>query len=323
MKAIVYDAYGEPEMLRTEEVDEPQPRKGEVLLRVRAVEATKANCELRSFRFAVSWFRWPLRFLWGIRKPRNRILGSYFAGEVMGLGEGVERFSLGDRVFGCGQLRMRAYAEFAVYPENYTIAKMPEGLAFARAAASLLGGLNALHFLNLGGASEGERVLINGGGESIGLMAIQIAKARGADVVAVDKEAKRSVILKAGADRFIDFRRERFEGQDDRYDVIFNMVPEASFAACVRCLKPGGRYLMGNPKFLDMLKASLLPLDHGKKARFAFAGETQVDLEQLSQLIDAGEVSPVVDRVLSFERAAEAHRLVESEERTGVIVLEP
>ncbi len=323
MKSIVYDNYGGPEVLKVEELEAPRPRGNEALIRIRAVEATKADCEMRSFRFPVKWFALPLRLYLGIRKPRNRVLGSYFAGEIVAIGKNVTRFSIGDRVFGCGQLRMRAYAEYATYPESFTIGKMPEGSDYSEAASALLGGLNALHFLNLGQVSNGDRVLINGGGGSIGLFAIQIAKARGAEITAVDKSEKEDVIRHAGADHFIDYEKIAFGDEGNRYDLIFNMVPGASFETCMNNLDNGGRYLVGNPRFSDLLRTRLLRMPDNKIALSTFAGETMQDLDELRSLIEEGQIKPIVDQTLPFEHAATAHALVESERRCGAIVLEP
>lgn len=325
MKAIVYDRYGSPEVLQLKDVAPPTPRADEVLIRIRAVEATKGDCELRSFRFAVQWFTPLLRLAWGVRRPRpsHRVLGGYFAGEVAARGAAVTRFAVGDRVFGCARLRMGAYAEYAAYPENYSITKLPDGVGFAAAAAALLGGLNALHFLNLGELRAGERILINGAGGSIGLLAIQLARARGAEVTAVDKSDKAALIREAGAHHFIDYQEERFHENGRRYDVVFNMVPSVSLAQCRRSLTPQGRCLLGNPRFADLLRAALSGRRPGRRAHVAFAGETQAELETLGALLAQGTLTPPVDRTLPFARAAEAHRLVETEARLGAVVLVP
>lgn len=323
MKAVVYDEYGPPEVLRVEDQARPSPKEGEVLIRIRAVEVTKADCEMRRLDFPVQWFTLPLRLFLGWRKPRKRVLGFYFAGEVVELGANASRLSVGEEVWGCGQFRMAANAEYAVYPESYTIGPMPKRISFAQAASSLLGGLNALHFLNLGKVEKGDRVLINGGGGSIGLFAIQMAKAREAWVCAVDKAEKESVIRQAGADRFIDYQQRSFLEEGNRYDVVFNMVPSASFNRCIEILDQGGRYLLGNPKLSDMLRAVFRPLGKGRKAYFGFASESRQDLDSLGSLIEEGGVTPIVDRTFRLEQAAEAHRLVESEQRCGGIALCP
>lgn len=146
MKAIVHERYGSPDVLHVTDVPTPVPRDGEVLIRVRAAEATKSDCELRSFRYAVKWFWLPLRLVIGVRRPRRRILGGYFAGEIAALGRGVTGFAVGDAVFGSSGLRLGAYGQYLALPSDYPIAQKPSNMTFAEAAAVPLGGLNALHF---------------------------------------------------------------------------------------------------------------------------------------------------------------------------------
>ena len=144
MKAITYANYGSPEVLQLKEVEKPIPKDDEVLIRVQAAEATKADVEMRSFRFAVKWFWLPLRIAFGLRKPRRNILGGYFSGEVESFGKDVNQFSTGDQVFGAAALRLGAYGEYVALPASYAIAVKPTNMSFAEAAAVPLGGLNAL-----------------------------------------------------------------------------------------------------------------------------------------------------------------------------------
>lgn len=321
MRAVVYSHYGPAEVLELADVPDPEPRPQELLIRVRAVEATKADCEMRSFRFAVSWFALPLRLVFGIRRPRRQILGSYFAGEVAGVGERVRGFRVGDAVFGAARLRLGAYAQFMTLPASYTIAAKPANMSFAEAAAVPLGGLNALHFMRLANIRPGDAVLINGAGGSIGLHAVQIAKARGARVTCVDKAAKREVLLRLGTDEFIDYEQQDFRASGRRWDVLFDMVPGSPYAASIRSLNRGGRYLSGNPRFAVLIRCMLTNAFTSKHATAAFAGETRAELETLREMIERKEIRPIVDRVLPLEQAAEAHRLVETEQRLGAIVL--
>lgn len=321
MKAITYARYGPPEVLEIKDVAKPSPQKGEVLIRVRAAEVTKADCEMRSFRFAVSWFWLPLRIAWGILRPRLRILGGYFAGEVEALGENVTGYAKGDAVFGCAGLRMGAHATYLCLPADSTIVGKPQNIGFDEAAAVPLGGLNALHFMKKARIQKGERVLINGAGGSIGAFAVQIAKAMGAEVTAVDSGIKEEMLRSVGVDRFIDYEKEAFVKDGEGYDVVFNMVAGSSYSVCINLLRSNGRYLMGNPRLSDMLRAVFTSWFTHRKALFAFAGETMEELTALREMIEAGTIRPVVDKVYAPEKAVEAHRRVETEQRKGIVVI--
>lgn len=321
MKAIVYKKYGPPEVLHIAEVDKPVPKANEILIRVHAAEATKADCEMRSFHFPVKWFWLPLRIAMGIRNPKNPILGGYFSGVIESVGADVSRFKVGDSVFGAAKLKMGAYGEFLCLPENYTIASKPSNMSFIEAAAVPLGGLNALHFLAKANIKKGESVLINGAGGSIGTFGVQIAKAAGAIVTAVDSGIKEEMLRGIGADHFIDYTRDDFTRNRQTYDVIFNMVARNSFAKSVKILKPKGRYLTGNPKVSDMLRSILTSWFSDITAVFAFAAESQEELEALKELIEAGKIRSVVDKIYPMEQATEAHRRVETEQRVGTVVI--
>lgn len=321
MKAITFDRYGPPEVLRIADVPKPEPADGEILIRVRAAEATKSDCEMRSFRFSVKWFWLPLRFAVGLTKPKRKILGIYFAGEVVQLGEGVSRFAVGDEVFGATGLRMGAYGEYVAVPETSTIVAKPSNMSFAEAAAVPLGGLNALHFLRLADVRPGEKVLIIGAGGSIGLHGLQIAKAMGAEVTAVDKGIKEDLLRRLGADHFVDYTRQDFADGEQRYDVVFDMVPTSSFSACMRVLEDDGRYFTGNPRLSVMLRCLRVSAFSARTASFAFAGETNEELLALKDMIEAGEMRSIVDEVLPMERVAEAHQRVEAETRLGALVI--
>jgi NADPH:quinone reductase-like Zn-dependent oxidoreductase len=321
MKAISYKRYGPPEVLQIDEVEKPVPLDDEVLIKIFAAEATKSDCEMRSFKFAVKWFWLPLRIALGIKKPKRQILGGYFAGEVESFGKDVTRFKAGDQVFGSAQLRMGSYGEYLCLPANYTIGPKPKNLSFAEAAAAPLGGFNALHYMRKANIKSGETVLINGAGASIGTFAVQIAKAMGGEVTAVDSSIKEEMLRSIGADHFVDYSKEDFTESGQSYDVIFNMVANTAYSNCVAALRPGGRYLMGNPRLFDMLRSVFTPLVTDKTVTFTFAGETEEELLALKAMIEAGGIKPIVDQVYPMEQVAEAHRRVEAEQRLGIIVI--
>ena len=320
MKAILYIEYGSADVLRLEEIARPTPNDAEILIRVRAAEVTKTDCELRSFSFPVKWFWLPLRLVMGITRPRRQVLGGYFSGEVEAVGKDVSKFKVGDQVFGSAGLRMGAYGEYVCLPAEYTISAKPSNMSFEEAAAVPLGGLNAFHFLRLARVQKGEKVLINGAGGSIGTFAVQIAKDMGAEVTAVDSGIKQNMLRRIGADHFFDYTTEDFTKSGQRYDVIFDMVARSSYSGCVATLNPKGRYVMGNPRLWDMLRSAVTSVFTDKKAVFAFAGETEEELFALKEMIEDGNIKSTVDRVYPMERVAEAHRRVETEQRLGSVV---
>ena len=321
MKAITYNRYGPPEVLRIDEVERPVPADDEVLIRVRAAEATKSDCEMRSFQFSVKWFWLPLRLALGVRRPKRRILGSYFSGVIDAVGRNVTGFSPGEAIFGCAQLRLGTYAEYVALPASYTIVEKPKNMTFAEAAAVPLGGLNALHFMRLASIRAGETVLINGAGGSIGAHAVQIAKSMGAEVTAVDKTIKEDMLRRLGADHFIDYTKSDFTTRGLTYDVIFDMVPGSRYTDCLKAVNPNGRYLAGNARLSVFLRSVFTTRFSNKTARVALAPETRRELSALKDMIEEGKVRSIVDRIVPMEQAAEAHRLVETEQRLGAIVI--
>jgi NADPH:quinone reductase-like Zn-dependent oxidoreductase len=321
MKAIVYEKYGSADVLKLKDVDKPVPRDDEVLIKVHAAEATKADCEMRSFKFAVKWFWLPLRITLGIRKPRRQVLGGYFAGVIEAVGKDVAKFKKGDQVSGTTKLRFGAYAEYLCLPASYTIVQKPNNMSFEEAAAVPLGGLNALHYLSLANIQNGEKVLVNGAGGSIGTFGVQIAKVMGAEVTAVDSSIKEDMLRRIGTDHFFDYAKEDFTLSGQSYDVIFNMVAGSSYSGCVKALKPGGRYLMANPRLSDMLRSVFTSRFTDKTVIFAFAEEKEEELLALKALIEEGKIKPIVDKIYPLEQAAEAHRRVETEQRLGIVVI--
>ena len=321
MKAIVYTKYGSPDVLQVKEVEKPIPKDDEVLIKVHAAEVTKADCEMRSFNFPVKWFWLPLRVAFGLIKPKKRVLEGYFAGEVESVGKDVSKFKKGDQVFGATKLRMGAYGEYVCLPASYMLVPKPYNVSFEEAAAAPLGGLNALHFLRKANIRKGEKVLVNGAGGSIGTFGVQIAKAMGAEVTAVDSTIKEEMLRRIGADHFFDYTKEDFTKSGQTFDVIFDMVAKSSYSECVKALNSKGRYLMANPRISDMLRSVLTSTFTDKTSIFIFAGEKEEELLALKEMIEESKIQSIVDRIFPLEQAAEAHRRVETEQRLGPVVI--
>ncbi|MBQ0721231.1 MAG: NAD(P)-dependent alcohol dehydrogenase [Gammaproteobacteria bacterium] len=323
MKAIVFDNYGPPEVLYVEEVPTPVPQPNEILIRVRAAEATKSDCEMRKSKGPIKWV-WPyLRIATGILRPsRGRILGWYFAGEVESVGAKVTHFKPGDRVFGCTKLRFGAYGEYVTLPESYTVALMPEDMSFEDAAAVPLGGLNALHFLRRAKIKPHESILVIGAGGSIGMFTVMIAKSLGAKITVVDKAEKLPMLFKIGADEAIDYQREDYWAIDKRFDVVFSTVAHSVYDKALSVLNPGGRYIVANPRLADLVRSIFTSSFTDKRSIVALALEKQEELETLKSMLELGTIQSIVGHVFPMREAAKAHHLVESEGRRGAVVLQ-
>jgi len=163
--------------------------------------------------------------------------------------------------------------------------------------------------------------LVNGAGGSIGTFAVQIAKAMGAEVTAVDSRIKADMLGQIGADHFIDYSKQDFTQTGQTYDVIFNMVAHSNYANAITCLKPKGRYLIGNLRISDMLRSVLTSIFSDKTAKFAFTAEKQAELLALKDLIEGGKIKSILDKTYPQEQASQAHHRVETEQRLGIVII--
>jgi NADPH:quinone reductase-like Zn-dependent oxidoreductase len=324
MKAVVWTQYGPPEVLRLAEVAKPAPKDDEVLIRVYATTVTAGDCEIRQLKIPLL-YRLPMRLYAGLRKPKRiTILGQELAGEVEATGKAVSGFKKGDRVFGTTGTGFGAYAEYACLPEkpgDGVLAIMPAGLTYEEAAAVPVGGLEALHFLRKGNVGSGQKVLINGAGGSIGTFAVQLAKHFGAEVTGVDSAGKLDMLRSIGTDYVIDYAREDFTKNGEAYDVIFDVAGKSPFARSVRSLKKGGRYVLANPGLSHIVRGLWTSLSSGRKVIIGGSSYRSEDLLFLRELIEAGEIRPVVDRRYPLEQMAEAHRYVETGQKKGSVVI--
>ena len=320
MKAIVWTKYGPPDVLQLREVETPMPAENEVRIKVHAATVTAGDCEVRSLKILIL-FRLPVRLYAGLMKPqRITILGQELAGEVESVGKGVTRFKEGDPVFAPTFFRFGAYAEYACLPESYLHLK-PANMTFEEAATIPTGGVNGLHFLNVANVQRGERVLINGAGGSIGTYAIHIAKSLGAEVTAVDSAEKLAMLRSIGADHVVDYTSEDFTRRGETYDVIIDVAGKSPFSGSLRSLNTNGRYILGNASLPAMLKSRFTPKTAGKKVMVALANYQAEDYARLRELIEAGQIKPVIDRRYPLEQTAEAHSYVDTGNKKGNVVI--
>lgn len=325
MKAIVWTEYGPPEVLQFREVAKPTPKDNEVLIRIYATTVTAGDCEQRSLKLPI-WQRLPMRAYVGLKRPtRITILGMELAGEIEAVGQDVKLLREGDQVFAAtGFVNMGAYTEYICLPEESAegaLATKPVNMTYEEAAAVPVGGLEALYYLRQGNIQSGQKVLINGAGGTIGTFAVQLAKYFGAHVTGVDSTGKLDMLRSIGADQVIDYTEEDFTKSGETYDFILDVVGKSSFSGNIRSLKQNGRYLVANPGLSQLVRGRWTSMTSSKKVIFGSAHPKTEDLLFLKELIEAGKIKSVIDRRYPLEQVPEAHRYVETGQKTGSVVI--
>jgi len=313
MKAVVHDRYGPPHVMRLEDVDRPVPREDEVLVKVRATTVTRSDAALRAAKPFFS------RFFTGLRRPKRKILGTEFAGEVEAVGDAVTEFGVGDRVFGASIFG--AHAEFVRVRESGPIAHMPAGMTFEEAAAVSDGAILALNAMSPVAIGPGIKILVYGASGSIGTAGVQLAKHFGAEVTAVCDTRHVELVRSLGADEVIDYTKEDFRQNGVHYDVIFDAVGKHRFTRCKDSLKRGGAYLPTDGWGNFAMAFSTRWLGE-KKVRVAIPPRYKKEhVLLLKQLIEDGEYRAVIDRTYPLAGVVEATRYVETGQKTGNVVL--
>ena len=315
MKAVVFDRYGPPEVLRVAEIERPVPKEDEVLVEVHASTVNRSDC---GFRGAHPFFS---RFFTGLIRPKYRTPGMEFAGEVVEIGSAVTQFAVGDEVFGVKG--SGANAEYLVIRETRAIAHKPSGVSWKEAAAVGDGACIALACLRRADIEEGTRVLVYGASGSIGTAGVQVAKSFGAHVTAVCDTPRVDLVRSLGADEVVDYTKEDFTRNGETYDVIFDAVGKHSFRRCRSSLRSGGTYLETDLGFMWHVPPLALATRWigDKKVTLGIPGYTQDDVLYVKGLLETGRYTPVIDRTYPLEDVVEATRYVETGQKTGNVVL--
>lgn len=316
MRAVVYDEYGSPDVLRVDDVPLPVPGPRDVLVKVLATGLNLSDWEGLTGSPAYARFG-------GLRRPRRRVLGSDIAGVVAGAGSAVQGFSIGDEVFGDNLQRLGGFAEYALASES-VLARKPAGLTFAQAAAIPQSGEIALQ--GTAGARTGIRMLINGAGGGTGAFAIPLAKAAGAHVTGVDNAGKLSFMRELGADAVIDYRAEDFT-RGEPYDLILDLVAHRSVFAYRRALAPGGRYLAVGGSVRAILRiltiGTISARLTGRRMGLLVVRTGPAHFEELARRCAEGEIDIHIDKVYPLgETAAALARLGEGR-ALGKLIVEP
>jgi NADPH:quinone reductase-like Zn-dependent oxidoreductase len=318
MKAVINARWGSPDVLEIRQVPKPEPKAGEVLIRVQATTVSRTDCGmLRPHPFFV-------RFFAGLLRPKRTILGMDFAGEVEAVGTGITSFNPGDRVFGLSPNVYGAHAEYLCLPEKGAIAAMPAGARFGDAVVGE-GAWYANTYLQAFRLKPGHRILVYGASGAIGTAAVQLAKSYGAQVTAVVATRHLDLVRTLGADRAVDYTAEDFTQIGENFDCVLDAVGKTTYFRCRRLLKPEGVFAatdLGpwcqNPLLVIWSSITgshrvIFPLPQSSKAK-AF-------VDFLKTRMEASEFRPVIDREYPFEAIADAYRYVETGQKTGIVVI--
>jgi NADPH:quinone reductase-like Zn-dependent oxidoreductase len=294
MKAVVYEKYGPPEVLKMKEIERPQPKENEVLIRIHATSVTAGDWRMRKADPFLA------RLYNGLFRPKKvNILGFEVAGIVEEVGDQVTRFRVGDPVFASASPVFGGYAEYICIAEDRMIARKPDNISFEEAATFPIGAGTAVRFLQRAEVKPGDQVLIYGASGSVGTFAVQIAKNLGATVTGVCSTRNLDLVRSLGADRVIDYTKEDFSRQARSFDVVFDAVGKAKKSACKKILKPGGRYV----------------------SVWQSAKEEQENILVLKDLIEEGKLQSVIDRTYTLDQIREAHAYVQQFRKRGNVAV--
>ncbi len=324
MKAIVYTTYGPPSVLKIKNVEKPIPKANEVLVKVCATTVNRTDCAmLRAKPFI-------MRFFTGLFTPKNPILGTEFSGEIEAMGKDVMSFKVGDKVFGFDDSGIGSYAQYLTLSVDKALTTIPEKTTYEQAAASTEGAHYAYNIINKIHLKSGQKVLVNGATGAIGSAAVQLLKYFGANVIAVCNTKNIELVKSLGADKVIDYTKEDFTKEDQKYDFIFDTVGKSSFTKCKPVLQPGGVYIsselgwMAQNIFFALITpifANLPGRRVGKRVIFPIPSDTKGSLLFIKNLIEQGKFNTVIDRKYPLEQISEAFSYVETGQKTGNVVI--
>jgi NADPH:quinone reductase-like Zn-dependent oxidoreductase len=318
MKAAYYDRYGDTEVISIRELPIPVIGDTHILVKVKSSAVSTADWRFRTSNFpGVFWL--PGRLMAGLFRPRRKVLGTDFAGEVVKTGASVDRFDVGDRVFGF--CMHGGHAEYLAIDAEKAISKIPDSLDFDMAAAVPFGALAALVFLrDFAKVQAGQKVLIVGASGGVGVFAVQLARLMGAEVTGVSSAKNLDLVRSLGADHVIDYNAEDFCNTGE-YDVILDTVAATSFGECKPALTANGLFIPLEFGLREIWQTLMTSMRRGKKVIVNVSGDSAKDMDYLSDLLERGEIRPVIDAVYPLDQIAEAHARVEGRHKTGAVVV--
>jgi NADPH:quinone reductase-like Zn-dependent oxidoreductase len=317
MKAIVRSTYGPPEVLQVKELEKPAPKDHEVLIRVYATTVNRTDC-------ANLWGKpFVVRFFTSLFKPTSPVPGTDFAGEIEAVGKNVTTFKTGDKVWGFDDNGLRSHAQYMTLSADSALTTIPAHITYEQAAASAEGAHYAYNFINKVNLRSGHTVLVNGASGAIGSAAVQLLKYFDAQVTAVCNTKNIELIQSLGVGRIIDYTKEDFTKDKEKYDFVFDTVGKSSFAQCKPILKPGGIYISSElgPRWQNVYLPLITRITGDKKVIFPVPTDKKGSMLFIRKLMEQGKFKAVIDRTYLPEQAAEAYRYVASGQKTGNVIL--
>lgn len=317
MRAAVYLKYGAPEVVQIKEVAKPNPKGNEVLVKVYATSVNRTDCGFRSGKPYI------VRLFSGLLSPRQKILGSDFAGEVETVGKDVKTFKTGDKVFGFHPDIFGAHAQYICLPVEASFTNMPQNLSFEEAAAICEGAHYAMNYLKEANFKKQPKILIYGATGAIGTAAVQLAKYFGGEVTAVGNTKNLDLIKSLGADSVIDYQKEDFTQRDNKFDIVLDAVGKSTFFKCKKILNEGGIYFSTElgPYYQNMILPMVSSLIGNKKMMFPLPKHSKKEIIFFREIIESGQYKAVIDRKYTLDEISEAYRYVETGQKTGSVVI--
>lgn len=320
MKAVKSTKYGAPEVLKIVEIDKPEPKDNEVLVKNYATTVTVADSRVRGFIVPLSY--WIIaRIALGLFKPRQKILGGELSGVIERVGKNVTKFKVGDKIFAFLDHKLGAYSEYVCIKEDERILKKPENLNFKESAALSFGGTTALHFLKKAEIKPGEKILIYGASGSVGTYAVQLAKYFGTEVTGVCSSKNLELVKSIGAVRVVDYTNNDFEKLNEKFDVVFDTVGKANISKMISILKPKGRYIHCVTTPYTKLKIQLSLLKTNIKLIGDSFSSTVEQINFINELAKEGFLKPVIDKEFNFNEIVQAHHYVDQGHKIGNVVI--
>jgi NADPH:quinone reductase-like Zn-dependent oxidoreductase len=321
MRAVYCIQYGGVENLKIVEAPTPVIMKNQILVQVRATTVQTADWRIRTLEMPKG-MRFMAKLFFGFRKPKQPIFGTEFAGTVVAVGESVTHFKIGDEVVAATGAKYGGHAEFAKVSEKGAVIKKPSSLTVQEAASIPFGGITALDFLKYKAkVKSGDRVIVNGASGSVGVAAIQVAKILGAHVTAVCGSQNVEFVKSLGADRVIDYSKTKFWEENEKYNVIFDIVGDLKTTLLINSLAEKGKLVLIAAGINQMLEAVAKNLFSNHRIICGVANESKEMLTEIIGLAESGKYRAIIDKEFPLEEIAQAHLLVQSRHKRGNVVI--